>query len=58
MSVVAPNFLSVRMTDEDRTNYQKLAEHMRRVTGLQLSQGDVYRLAVRAYAEKHNIKIA
>jgi hypothetical protein len=56
--IVAPNFLSVRMTDDDKNNYSKVAEHMERKTGLRLSQGDVFRLAMQAYAEKHNIKTA
>lgn len=56
MLIVAPNFLSVRMTDEDKQNYSKIAEHMRKQTGLSLSMGDVYRLAMRAYAQQNNIK--
>lgn len=58
MLIVAPNFLSVRMTDQDKTNYSKIVEHMRKATGLDLSQGDVYRLAMRAYAQANNIKTA
>lgn len=54
--IVPPNFVSVRLLDADKENYIKIADHMQRTIGLPLAQSDVYRLAMKALAEKHNIK--
>lgn len=56
MQKIAPNFISVRLQDEDKQNYAKVQEGMEKTIGLSLSMGDLYRLALKALAEKHNIK--
>lgn len=56
MSLIAPNFVSVRLLDADKDNYAKVAEHMQQAIGIPLSVADLYRLAMRALAEKHNIR--
>lgn len=56
MEIIPPNFVSVRLLDADKENYIKVAQHMQRTVGIPLSTADIYRLAVKALAEKHNIR--
>jgi hypothetical protein len=55
-TIVAPNFISVRMLDEDKHNYCKIHEATERAVGTRLKTSDVFRLALKALAEKHNVK--
>jgi hypothetical protein len=54
--VIAPNFISVRLQDIDKENYAKIHEATERAVGMRLKTSDVFRLALRALAEKHNVK--
>lgn len=56
MLPIAPNFVSVRLHDDDKQNYVKIADAAERAEGTRLSTADVYRLAMKALAEKHNVK--
>jgi len=56
MSPMAPNFVSVRLTEEDKQNFVKVADAAERAVGIRLSTADVYRLGIKALAEKHNVK--
>lgn len=56
MMKTAPNFVSVRLQDDDKQNYAKVQEHLEKSIGIALSMGDLYRLGMKALAEKHNIK--
>lgn len=56
MPKIPPNFVSVRLTEDDKQNYQKVQEHLEKNIGIALSMGDLYRLGVKALAEKHTIK--
>lgn len=56
VAVIAPNFVSVRLQDDDRQNYAKIHEATERAVGKRLSTADIYRHAMRALAEKHNVK--
>lgn len=54
--IISPNFVSVRLQDDDKQNYAKIHEAAERAVGMRLATADVYRLAMRALAEKHNVK--
>lgn len=53
MPIIAPNFVSVRLDEQDKQNFAKVAEHAQRIIGIPLSTADVYRLAIKALAEKN-----
>ena len=57
MQVIPPNFLSVRLTEDDKRNYSKIHEAAEKSVGIRLSAAQVYRLAMSALAEKHNVKV-
>lgn len=54
--IIPPNFISVRLDEQDRQNYAKVHENVERAIGMRLKTADIYRLAMAALAEKHNIK--
>lgn len=56
MLKIPPNFVSVRLQDADKQNYAKVQEHMEKQIGIALGMGDLFRLAMKALAEKHGIK--
>lgn len=56
MQATAPNFVSVRLTDEDKAAYVKAHAAAERAIGMRLTTADVYRLAMQALTEKHKIK--
>lgn len=56
MQTIAPNFVSVRLDEDDKQNFVKIADACERVVGIRLSTADLYRLAMKALAEKHNVK--
>jgi hypothetical protein len=55
MTIVPPNFVSVRLLDADKDNYAKVHEAAERAAGKRLATADVYRLAVLALAEKYKV---
>lgn len=55
-AIIPPNFVSVRLQDDDKQNYAKIHEAAEKVVGLRLATADVYRLAMQALAEKYNVK--
>lgn len=55
-AIIPPNFVSVRLHEDDKQNYAKIQEHMQKLIGMSLSQSDLYRLGIKALAEKHGIK--
>lgn len=56
MNVIAPNFVSVRLQDDDKQLYSKLHEAAERKVGERLSTAQVYRLAMQALAEKYKVR--
>jgi len=54
--MITPNFISVRLLDDDKDNFALILAHEEKRTGITLSVSDLYRLAIKALAEKHNIK--
>lgn len=58
MQAIAPNFVSVRLHEDDKLNYSKIHEAAERSVGMRLNTADVFRLAMKALAEKHNVKLS
>jgi hypothetical protein len=54
--IIPPNFLSVRLTDDDKVAFTKVMQAAEKSIGISLSAADFYRLAVNALAEKMNVK--
>jgi hypothetical protein len=56
MNFVAPNFVSVRLDAQDKENIVKVQEATERALGMRISTAQLYRAAIKALAEKHNVK--
>lgn len=56
MKKIAPNFVSVRLDEADKQNYAAVWEHMEKSIGIPLSMSAMYRLMLKALAEKHGVK--
>jgi hypothetical protein len=56
MFITPPNFMSVRLTDEDKQNYVKIHLAAEQALRQRLSTADLYRLAMQALAEKHGVR--
>jgi hypothetical protein len=55
--MMAPNFLSVRLNDDDKRNFTAVQDHIKRKVGAALPAADLYRLAMLALAEKYGLKV-
>ena len=56
MNVIAPNFMSVRMDEQDKQNFVKVATALANVVGAEVNTATVYRAAIKALAEKFDVK--
>jgi predicted ATP-grasp superfamily ATP-dependent carboligase len=56
MQVIPPNFVSVRLDEQDKQNYAKVVEATEKAIGVRINTADLYRHAIAALAEKHNVK--
>jgi hypothetical protein len=56
MIVTAPNFVSVRLDEDDKRTFAKVAEAAQKNTGVELTTAQIYRLAMRALAEQLDVK--
>lgn len=56
MLPIAPNFVSVRLDEDDKQNFVKVAEAAERAAGQRLSTAEIYRAAIKALGEKHNVR--
>lgn len=53
---MAPNFISVRLLDDDKDLFVAVLEAAEQEVGLRLSTTDIYRLAIKALAYKYGIE--
>jgi hypothetical protein len=56
MNTIAPNFVNVRLDEQDKQNFVAIVEHLQRKSGVNISTASIYRAAIRALAQQHNIK--
>jgi predicted AAA+ superfamily ATPase len=56
MNTIAPNFVNVRLDEQDKQNFVTIVEHLQRKAGIDVSTAALYRAAIRALAQQHNIK--
>lgn len=56
MNILAPNFMSVRMDEQDKQNFVKVAAALADVVGTEVSTATVYRAAIKALAEKFDVR--
>jgi hypothetical protein len=54
--IIPPNFVTVRLQDDDKQNYVKVLEATEKGVGTRLTTADLYRLGIKALAEKYNVK--
>jgi hypothetical protein len=57
MSTQAPAVVSVRLTDADQALYAKVCERIASKSAVTPTTSQLYRLAMQALAEKHNVKV-
>lgn len=55
MSIDVPNFLSVRLTPDDKRQYETVQAHFAKLVGRAIPAADMYRVAMQALIEKHNM---
>ena len=55
-AIIPPNFVSVRLDEDDKQNYSKVHEATEKAVGIRLNTADIYRFAIVALAEKHGVK--
>lgn len=56
MNIIAPNFVSVRLDEQDRQNFAKVSEGLSKAIGTEVNTATLYRAAIKALAEKFEIK--
>jgi hypothetical protein len=56
MNAIAPNFVNVRLDEQDKQNFVAIVEHLQRKSGIDVSVASIYRAAIRALAQQQNIK--
>jgi hypothetical protein len=56
MQVIPPNFVNVRLQEDDRQLYAKVHEAAEKQTGQRLNMADLYRLAIGNLAKQLNVK--
>jgi hypothetical protein len=54
--IIPPNFVSIRLQEDDKLNLVKVQEATERALGRRISTAELYREAIIALAEKHNVK--
>lgn len=54
--IIAPNFISVRLQEDDKQLYAKVHEALERKIGIRQNSADVYRHAMKQLADALKVK--